>query len=247
MMLFFINNLFTKGWVFGLTSENAENASRVRSESVSSMSSFASSEASNTRDKLNKLRYLYTLPKRLWTILYHILFFCFRIFIILHQLTFISRFELDNLQTKVNVERERYQAAATSQLSIVSAIPKLHINDRLTLSAADASYLLRYSYNWYYSTCVRYHAEICFITLYWEKWIKRYNITDYCIFEIEFKLGVSGNYWQRFTNLGRSYWPTRRGEKLSCCFIFNLWPWGKWYLISKAIIFMNVSKIENMV
>ena len=56
------------------------------------------------------------------------------------------RFELDNLQTKVNVERERYQAAAQSQLSIVSAIPKLHINDRLTLSAADASYLLRYAY-----------------------------------------------------------------------------------------------------
>ena len=55
------------------------------------------------------------------------------------------RFELDNLQTKVNVERERYQAAAQSQLSIVSAIPKLHINDRLTLSAADASYLLRYA------------------------------------------------------------------------------------------------------
>ena len=66
---------------------------------------------------------------------------------ILYQSTSITRFELDNLQTKVNVERERYQAAATSQLSIVSAIPKLHINDRLTLSAADASYLLRYSYN----------------------------------------------------------------------------------------------------
>ena len=61
-------------------------------------------------------------------------------------LVLFSRFELDNLQTKVNVERERYQAAAQSQLSIVSAIPKLHINDRLTLSAADASYLLRYGY-----------------------------------------------------------------------------------------------------
>ena len=46
------------GWVFGLTTENAENASRLRAESVSSMSSFASSESSSTRDKLNKLRYL---------------------------------------------------------------------------------------------------------------------------------------------------------------------------------------------
>ena len=56
----------------------------------------------------------------------------------------LIRFELDALQTKVNVERERYQAAAQSQVSVVSAIPKLHINDRLTLSAVDASYLLRY-------------------------------------------------------------------------------------------------------
>ena len=46
------------GWVFGLTTENAENVSRLRAESVSSMSSFASSESSNTRDKLNKLRYV---------------------------------------------------------------------------------------------------------------------------------------------------------------------------------------------
>ena len=58
--------------------------------------------------------------------------------------TYIYRFELDTLQTKVNVERERYQAAAQSQVTVVSAIPKLHINDRLTLSASDASYLLRY-------------------------------------------------------------------------------------------------------
>ena len=57
---------------------------------------------------------------------------------------YIYRFELDALQTKVNVERERYQAAAQSQVTVVSAIPKLHINDRLTLSASDASYLLRY-------------------------------------------------------------------------------------------------------
>ena len=57
---------------------------------------------------------------------------------------YIYRFELDALQTKVNVERERYQTAAQSQVTVVSAIPKLHINDRLTLSASDASYLLRY-------------------------------------------------------------------------------------------------------
>ena len=53
--------------------------------------------------------------------------------------------ELDALQNKVNLERERYQSAAQSQVSIVSAIPKLHINDRMTLSASDASYQLRYS------------------------------------------------------------------------------------------------------
>ena len=53
--------------------------------------------------------------------------------------------ELDALQNKVNLERESYQSAAQSQVSVVSAIPKLHINDRMTLSASDASYQLRYS------------------------------------------------------------------------------------------------------
>ena len=55
--MIFVYDPFHLGWVFGLTTENAENASRLRAESVSSMSSFASSESSSTRDKLNKLRY----------------------------------------------------------------------------------------------------------------------------------------------------------------------------------------------
>ena len=78
---------------------------------------------------------------------YHInilrLFSLFKITYVTQTMILFIRIELDNLQTKVNVERERYQAAAQSQSSIVSAIPKLHINHRLTLSAADASYLLR--------------------------------------------------------------------------------------------------------
>lgn len=48
------------------------------------------------------------------------------------------------LQTHVNKERERYQSASHNShaTNLVSAIPKLNINDRFTLSQADASYLL---------------------------------------------------------------------------------------------------------
>lgn len=54
------------------------------------------------------------------------------------------RAEIEHLQTKVNDERESYQTASQnpSATAMVSAIPKLSINDRFTLSQADASYNL---------------------------------------------------------------------------------------------------------
>ena len=52
------------------------------------------------------------------------------------------RRELDVLQSRVLEEREKYLLAAQSQGPAVSAIPKLNINDRFTLSQSDASYLL---------------------------------------------------------------------------------------------------------
>ncbi len=54
------------------------------------------------------------------------------------------RAEIDQLQGQVNDERERYQSASQnpSSAAMVSAIPKLSINDRFTLSQADASYNL---------------------------------------------------------------------------------------------------------
>ena len=52
------------------------------------------------------------------------------------------RRELDVLQSRVLEEREKYLVAAQSQSPAVSAIPKLNINDRFTLSQSDASYLL---------------------------------------------------------------------------------------------------------
>ena len=42
----------------------------------------------------------------------------------------------------VTKEREKYQAQAVSTLGGMSAIPKLNINDRLTLNQTDASYML---------------------------------------------------------------------------------------------------------
>lgn len=53
-----------------------------------------------------------------------------------------NRNEIETLQTKVNQERETYQAASQSQSHMVSAIPRLNINDRFTLGQSDASYNL---------------------------------------------------------------------------------------------------------
>ncbi|TRY73217.1 hypothetical protein TCAL_01950 [Tigriopus californicus] len=54
------------------------------------------------------------------------------------------RSEIETLQLQVNYERDRYQSNATldNPPSSISAIPKLDINDRFTLSQADASYNL---------------------------------------------------------------------------------------------------------
>ena len=69
--------------------------------------------------------------------------------------------EIEELQGSVNKERERYQAQAVSKLGGMSvmfyfryqaqavsklggmsAIPKLNINDKMTLNQQDASYIL---------------------------------------------------------------------------------------------------------
>ena len=52
------------------------------------------------------------------------------------------RRELDIIQSRVVEEREKYHQASQSQGPAVSAIPRLNINDRFTLSQSDASYLL---------------------------------------------------------------------------------------------------------
>ena len=49
--------------------------------------------------------------------------------------------EIEELQQKVNMERERYQMLAQSS-SAVSAVPKFSLNDRFSLSRDDASYTL---------------------------------------------------------------------------------------------------------
>lgn len=49
--------------------------------------------------------------------------------------------ELDNLQTKVSAEREKYQQSAYSTTA-VSAIPLFNINDKFVLNREDASYTL---------------------------------------------------------------------------------------------------------
>ena len=54
----------------------------------------------------------------------------------------LNRNEIDNLQQKVNHEREQYQAASQSETQMVSAIQRLNINDRFTLGQSDASYNL---------------------------------------------------------------------------------------------------------
>eukprot|EP00095_Tigriopus_kingsejongensis_P011869 maker-scaffold180_size281610-snap-gene-0.36 protein:Tk11869 transcript:maker-scaffold180_size281610-snap-gene-0.36-mRNA-1 annotation:"bardet-biedl syndrome 7 protein homolog" len=54
------------------------------------------------------------------------------------------REEIDSLQMQVTYERDRYQATAAQDkaTAMVSAIPRLDVNDRFTLSQADASYNL---------------------------------------------------------------------------------------------------------
>jgi len=52
------------------------------------------------------------------------------------------RAEIDELQQMVNKERERYQAQAVSTIGGMSAIPKININDKMTLNQTDASYIL---------------------------------------------------------------------------------------------------------
>ena len=49
--------------------------------------------------------------------------------------------EIEELQQKVNLERERYQMLAQSNTA-VSAVPKFSLNDRFSLSRDDASYTL---------------------------------------------------------------------------------------------------------
>ena len=49
--------------------------------------------------------------------------------------------EIEELQQKVNMERERYQMLAQSS-SAVSAVPKFSLNDKFSLSRDDASYTL---------------------------------------------------------------------------------------------------------
>ena len=50
--------------------------------------------------------------------------------------------EIDDLQTAVSKEREKYQAQAVSTLGGMSAIPKINIKDKMTLNQTDASYIL---------------------------------------------------------------------------------------------------------
>ncbi|CAB4066898.1 BBS7 [Lepeophtheirus salmonis] len=56
------------------------------------------------------------------------------------------RQEVEQLQNKVNVERDKYQkfaqASTQSNNDAISAIPSLKVNDHLVLSQADASYVL---------------------------------------------------------------------------------------------------------
>ena len=51
------------------------------------------------------------------------------------------RSDLDDLQQKVIVEREKYQQTAQSTIAI-SAVPTFHINDKFVLNREDASYTL---------------------------------------------------------------------------------------------------------
>ncbi|RXG57552.1 Bardet-Biedl syndrome 7 protein-like [Armadillidium vulgare] len=50
--------------------------------------------------------------------------------------------EIDELQDRVLVERERYQSATQSAFPGISAVPFFSVHDKMTLSRSDASYLL---------------------------------------------------------------------------------------------------------
>ena len=54
---------------------------------------------------------------------------------------FNFRKELDDLQQRVLVEREKYQVTAQSS-SAISAVPRFNINDKFVLNKEDASYTL---------------------------------------------------------------------------------------------------------
>jgi len=51
------------------------------------------------------------------------------------------RKELEDLQKKVQVERDRYQVTSQSPKAI-SAVPKFNVNDKFNLIREDASYIL---------------------------------------------------------------------------------------------------------
>jgi hypothetical protein len=52
------------------------------------------------------------------------------------------RIEVEELKQLFNKERERYQAQAFSTIGVMSAIPKLNKNDKMTLNKTDASFIL---------------------------------------------------------------------------------------------------------
>ncbi|XP_043223062.1 Bardet-Biedl syndrome 7 protein homolog isoform X2 [Amphibalanus amphitrite] len=52
------------------------------------------------------------------------------------------RAEVESLQERVSRERERYHQTTQSSLGGISAVPYISVNDRMTLSKEDASYLL---------------------------------------------------------------------------------------------------------
>ncbi|GFG34141.1 hypothetical protein Cfor_08141 [Coptotermes formosanus] len=52
------------------------------------------------------------------------------------------RFEIDEIEQRVNREREKYQAATQDKVDGLSAIPFISINDKMTLCREDASYSL---------------------------------------------------------------------------------------------------------
>ncbi len=55
--------------------------------------------------------------------------------------TFLFSAEIEELQQKVMMEREKYQYSSQSE-SAISAVPQFSMNDRFSLSRDDASYTL---------------------------------------------------------------------------------------------------------